>query len=133
MYLRMPIYPSQLGRRLQWYTKNWKVLTNDPWILHFVQAVHLELLSLPFQFQKPLAPNFSKLRMDFFAKEVDSLREEGAIEITTSEDKQFVGFLFLKLEKERVKYRPVFRWKNTLYQFKVLSGCHKDPRCSQNC
>ena len=87
MYLRMPICPGQLGRRLQWFTKNWKVLTNDPWILNCVQAVHLELLSLPYQFQKPFAPNFSKLKMDLFSKEVDSLREEGDIEVATSEDK----------------------------------------------
>ena len=99
------------GGRLRWFAQNWKVLTKDPWILNSVLAAQLELISLPFQSQEPFAPKFSNLEMDFLSKEVNGLREKGAIEVATPENNQFVGFLFPRPKKQQGEYRPIFNLK----------------------
>jgi hypothetical protein len=107
--------PDQVGGRLVFFQKNWKKLTNDPWILDTIKGIKIEVTSPPQQVREPFWPIFSVRESTLLAHEVQELLNKGAVERTGSSPDQFLGHLFLRPKKDG-SYRPVFNMKE-LNQF----------------
>ena len=51
-----PVHPAG---RIKAYIQNWKVLTQDPWVLEVVQGKKIEWLTTPHQMSAPSQLTFS--------------------------------------------------------------------------
>ena len=102
-----PVIP---GGRLSHYISNWRLITNDPWVLQIVQGYQIEWLSKPVQKQYPFTPKYSKHQTHQIDIEVRKLLVKGAIVETEETQDQFVGHLFLTPKKDG-SMRPVFNLK----------------------
>ena len=123
-----PEIPSNLPQagRIQFCLKNWKQLTQDPWILDTVTGY-----KIPFVKEPPLTqlPPFS-LRQEevkIISKEIDSLLEKGAI-CQTTDGKGFTSNIFL-VPKTEGKWKLILNLK-ALNQFVTHEHFKKeDIRC----
>ena len=88
--------PVLHGGRMKHYLANWKVLTQDPWILDIVTERPIDWLETPTQTREPRELTFDKETSDLVDLEVQSMISIGVIEPCTDCPGQFVSTLFLR-------------------------------------
>ena len=114
---------SKSWGRIQCYIQNWRILTQDPWILDVVQGKAINWVSVPQQDKTPQPLNFNKLVSAKIDLEVQKMIDMAVIEQCQESQPQFISTLFLR-EKKGV--RAICNLKNlnhfTEYQHFKLEG-----------
>ena len=103
--------PAKHGGRIQAYSQNWRVLTQDPWILEVVQGMKIPWLSLPRQKVEPNQLTFSTEITQKVSVEVAKMTELGVIQKCQDTQTQFVSTLFLRPKKDG-GVRPIINLKH---------------------
>ena len=107
--------PEYHGGRVQYYLANWKVLTQDPWILEVVQGKPIDWLETPVQLKEPRPLTFSKEENLLVDQEVQKMLDLRVIEPCVDAPGQYVSTIFLRDKPDGGK-RPIFNLK-TLNQY----------------
>ena len=76
------------------FNNNWRMITNDPYILEIVQGYKLDLVETPFQLKTPKQLIFSKSETDLLDNEIRELRAKNTIRVVQPTPGQFVSTLF---------------------------------------
>ena len=128
----VPLHASEVpAGRLQYFLKNWEVLTKDRWILETVRGYKIEFRENPRQQGKPRPMQFNQSQGDLIQQEVSELATKGAIreivEASPPEEGSFYSTLFLVPKKDGGQ-RPVINLK-ALNQFVIaphfkMEGIH---------
>ena len=88
---------SQLAGRLHLFTDNWRVISQDPWVIDCIQGYTIDLAEQPVQSRAPWEINFPKEEADALTVEVQGMLEKQAISRVPREQeaKGFISQLFL--------------------------------------
>ena len=65
--------------RLSLFTSNWRIITNDPWVINCIKECTLDLTEDPVQCLLPLEMSFSKEETDNITTEVKQMLGKQAI------------------------------------------------------
>ena len=107
---RLAANHSQLAGRLHLFTDNWRVISQDPWVIDCIQGYTIDLAEQPVQSRAPWEINFPKEEADALTVEVQGMLEKQAISRVPREQeaKGFISQLFLVPKKgggiKRAKY-----------------------------
>ena len=107
-----PVISPQVAGRISQFATNWKVITQDQWILRTVQGFHIPFREEPRQMRLPQPYHYSKEQMKLLREEVVSLLGKGAVEVVdpTLSAGGFYSTLFL-VPKTEGRMRPVINLK----------------------
>ena len=99
--------PCTAGR-LAKHLDNWKVITQDPWVLQTVQGYKILFQRPPYQWRARETKVSNKRQAKFMEKAVEGLIQKGAVAQVQPEADQFISTFFL-VEKESgsEEFRPV--------------------------
>ena len=96
--------------RIRWFIHNWRLITQDQWVLEMVQGFRLPLLQTPVQ-SKPLPEiHLAADQTALIMTEVEELIRKGAISPALQAPGGFVSELFLVPKKDG-GFRPVINLK----------------------
>ena len=119
------VAPPKHGGRIQAYIQNWRILTQDQWILDVVQGKKINWVSVPFQTKEPKELRFSQEVSKALDGEVLKMVEMGVIEPCQNTAPQFISTLFLRNKKDG-SVRPIINLKHlnqfTEYQHFKMEG-----------
>ncbi len=62
------------------FLNNWRVITNDPWVIGCVHGYTIDLEDQPYQYQPPQVLTFSPEETDCLSAEVTKITEKHAID-----------------------------------------------------
>ena len=94
--------------RLQLLTRNWQLITQDPWVLENIQGHRLELIDTPVQCTAPEEPHLSPELEKCMAEEILKLVQKDAVSLVDhhSQTDGFTSRMFLVPKKDG-SYRPI--------------------------
>ena len=119
-----------LAGRIAHFQTNWKLLTQDKWVLQTMAGYQLELVGVSYQATHPPPTRISLENQAQISAEVSELLSKGAITETRVSTDQFVSQLFL-VEKKDGGQRPVINLKGLNQYVKVehfkMEGLHLLP------
>jgi hypothetical protein len=112
-----PLFPSSnaedqsVGARLKLFSKEWRSVTNDPWILQIVDSgFRIDFISRPFQSADPGECSMSQQMQAVCDEEVSNLLRKKAISLA-SNTPGFFSRIFA-IPKISGGYRPIINLKN---------------------
>jgi hypothetical protein len=112
-----PLFPSSnaedqsVGARLKLFLKEWRSVTNDPWILQIVDSgFRIDFISRPFQSADPGECSMSQQMQAVCDEEVSNLLRKKAISLA-SNTPGFFSRIFA-IPKISGGYRPIINLKN---------------------
>ena len=108
-----------VGGWLQWFTHNWKQVTNDPWVLGAISGLRLELSSIPPPHSPQEESHFDQLKTQILTEEIKDLALKKAIVVAPEDGLGFISRMFL-VPKADGSWRPVINLK--MFNNHVL--CH---------
>ena len=100
-----------VGGRLAHFAKNWREITNDPWILETIQGYQVEFHSIPQQIRCPNKIRLDATQSQALTKEVEELVRKEAIIAAPIEQRGFTSQMFL-VPKPDGSWRPVINLKS---------------------
>ena len=104
--------PDSVGGRVSYSLDNWKVITQDPWVLSVVkEGYQIEWVSKPCQMVPPFQPTFSPEMNSLVDTEVQEMILKGAIMEVAPTPGQYVSTIFL-VNKKDGGMRPVINLKH---------------------
>ena len=101
--------------RLHHYERNWKLITQDQWVLQTVRGYCIDFVAEPHQERRPHAPVYSHDQAQLIRSDVGELLRKGATVELTTPSAGFYSTLFLVPKKDGGQ-RPVINLK-ALNQF----------------
>ena len=110
--VQRPVSNPQVAGRMSHFATNWKVITQDQWVLRTVEGFLIPFREEPRQVRSPQPCQFSEEQMKLLREEVTSLLGKGAVvtvEPVASEE-GFYSTLFL-VPKTDGRMRPVVNLK----------------------
>ena len=110
--VQRPVNSPQVAGRISHFATNWRVITEDQWVLRTVQGFLIPFREEPRQMRLPHTCRYSEEQMKLLREEVTSLLGKGAVEIVgpTSSEGGFYSTLFL-VPKTEGRMRPVIDLK----------------------
>ena len=93
--MNMNITCSILAGRLPNFLDNWKVLTQDTWMLQVVQGYCIDFTDTPHQSQVPPEMHVSTEMHSKVTEEITELLNKGAVEEVQPGPSSFISQLFL--------------------------------------
>ena len=125
--MNLSITCPRLAGRVAYFLPNWKVLTQDQWVLQTVAGYQLELTTTPYQVHVPQQIKCSLESKAQITTEVLELLAKGAIVETQLTQQNFVSQIFL-VEKKDGGQRPVINLKGLNHFVKTehfkMEGLH---------
>ena len=91
--------PDLHGGRLTQFEQNWRLITQDPWILQVVKGKPIDWLEIPKQNKEPPELNFSPEERSQVQEEVTKMLSLGVIETCEEDPDQVVSSIFLRDKK----------------------------------
>lgn len=86
--------------RIRCFIQNWRLITQDQWVLKMVQGFRLPLLQTLVQSKPPPEVHLSADQIDLIMTEVEELKHKGAISPAPQAPGGFVSQLFLVPKKD---------------------------------
>ena len=118
-------YP--LAGRLQFFVKNWQVLTNNPEILEIVSGLKVPFMGEPQQIRPPHQAKMNREQSAMIDQEIQAMLRKGAVHEVNYQKGQFLSNLFLVKKKDGGN-RPVINLKQLnafiSYQHFKMEGLH---------
>ena len=87
---------SMIAGRLSLFMSNWRVITNDMWVLNCIQGYTIDLVSQPHQAHPPAELKFSQAETESLTAEVQRMITEQAVSHIAQQHAN-KGFLCLEL------------------------------------
>ena len=100
-----------LAGRLQYFIKNWEMLTQDQWVLDAVQGYKVPFTQTPYQPHPPRALHHPSEEEEIMQEVIKGMLEKQAIEETTPRGRSFLSMIFL-MPKKDTDQRPVINLKS---------------------
>lgn len=103
--------PTTVAGRLKYYQTNWRLVTNDPWVINTISGYLIDLNSTPTQYRAPPPSHFNHDQQRLIEREIKELLDKGAISrVSESTRGAFYSTLFLVPKKDGGQ-RPVINLK----------------------
>ena len=101
-----------IAGRLSLFTANWRVITNDPWVLNCIQGYTIDLVGQPYQTHPPAELKFSQTETESLTAEVQKMLTKQAVSKIPKEhsNKVFLSQLF-SVPKKDGSTRPIINLK----------------------
>ena len=112
MTQRVSTNHSLIAGRLQLFTQNWRVVTQDTWVLKCIEGYTIDLVSPPVQHRAPQELTFPQEEKAHLAEEVEKMLKKQAISVAPREHaaKGFLSQLFAVPQKDGGT-RPIINLK----------------------
>ena len=112
MAQRVAASQSLIAGRLKLFLRNWKAITNDPWVIECVQGYTIDLKGQPYQYQPPGELSFLPEETNCLSAEVTKMIDKHAITPVPKEQaaKGFQSQLFAVPKKDGGT-RPIINLK----------------------
>ena len=110
--VQRPVSNPQVAGRISHFATNWKVITEDQWVLRTVQGFLIPFREEPRQMRPPHPYQFSEEQMRLMREEISSLLGKGAVVTVdpAASEEGFYSTLFL-VPKTEGRMRPVINLK----------------------
>jgi len=116
-----------LAGRLQHFLNNWKLLTQDQFILKMIKGVLIPFVEPPRQAQAPSQTFHNQLERHAIEQEIAEMLQKGAIQVVSPLKGEFISTVFLVKKKDGGN-RPVINLKQlnsfVVYQHFKMEGLH---------
>ena len=112
MAQRAAVVHRKVAGRLTLFTSNWRVITEDPWVLNYIQGCTIDLTAQPTKYHTSQELKFPCHEMKCLTKEVNKMLEKQAVSQIPQRQaaKGFQSQLLLILRKDG-GMRPVINLK----------------------
>ena len=101
---------TPVGGRLFHFSRNWKQITSDPWILETITGSKLEFRSIPQQVRPPTETHLDVEKAQVLTGEIEKLVKKEAISVVPNAGEGFISSIFL-VPKSDGSWRPVVNLK----------------------
>ena len=119
--------PLQLAGRLQHFLSNWKLLTQDQFILEMVVGIQIPFTAFPHQNQVPPLIFHNQSEKVVIDREISEMLQKGAIQVVFPVNGEFLSSIFLVKKKDGGN-RPVINLKElnsyVTYQHFKMEGLY---------
>ena len=119
--------PLQLAGRLQHFLSNWKLLTQDQFILEMVVGIQIPFTTFPHQNQVPPLTFHNQSEKVVIDREISEMFQKGAIQVVSPMNGEFLSSVFLVKKKDGGN-RPVINLKElnsyVTYQHFKMEGLY---------
>ena len=116
-----------LAGRLSRFLSNWKVITQDEWVLQTVTGYRIEFLRKPWQNHKPPQITLTEREEECMLSEISNMLDKQAISETENSSQGFYSQMFLVPKKDG-RQRPVINLKRLNQSVKTehfkMEGIH---------
>ena len=102
--------PLQLAGWLQHFLSNWKLLTQDQFILEMVVGIQIPFTTFPHQNQVPPLTFHNQSEKVAIDREISEMLQKGAIQVVSPMNEEFLSSVFLVKKKDGGN-RPVINLK----------------------
>ena len=113
--------------RLQHFHNNWKLLTQDQFILQAVTGVVIPFQETPYQGHIPSPQFHNQQERELIQNEIETMLEKSAIQVVSPQKEEFISSVFLVTKKDGGN-RLIINLKNLnsyiTYQHFKLKGLH---------
>ena len=99
-----------IAGRLQYFNRNWEVISQDQWVLDSIQNFRIPFRERPIQGKAPNPLSYTQTELTLLEEEIQNLLEKKAIEKIAWGQQQFVSNMFLVAKKDGGQ-RPVINLK----------------------
>lgn len=125
--LPIPSFPQKVGGRLRFFSQNWKLIIQVPWVLNTVGEFTIDFTEIPTQTSFPRDIPLNLDHQKIVEEEISSMLQKGAIIEVPMEALRFRSTLFLVEKKER-GWRPVRNLRHLnkflVYRHFKMEGIH---------
>ena len=88
------------GGQISAHIKEWRKITNDPWVINSVKEVNIPFIQTPCQTSVPRPYRLSLTESDFVDVELGRMLEKGIVELAESSRDQVISNIFLRPKKD---------------------------------
>ena len=92
--------PLQLAGRLQHFLSNWKLLTQDQFVLEMVVGIQIPFTTFPHQNQVPPLTFHNQSEKIVIDQEISEMLQKGAIQVVSPMNGEFLSPIFLVKKKD---------------------------------